>query len=221
MQKCHIVLAQYAKEPYCTIQYTNIFLYWHISINTAFEEAGNLHKAFPVCLGARVMLTENLWTERGLVNGALRTVRDITWAAGDDPTKDLPLALIVAFDKYQGPTIPHADDGTPFVPVFTSKREFYRGAAQCWRTQFPLTVAWAITVHKSQGITVRKAVLNIARRDFVPGLSYVAVSRVKSLSGIMFEEPFDYSRFRGTPSVTETMRLADKARRMRQMVPLE
>jgi hypothetical protein len=39
--------------------------------------------------------------------------------------------------------------------------------------QFPLTVAWAITIHKSQGITVAKALLNIARGDFVPGLSYV------------------------------------------------
>jgi hypothetical protein len=50
----------------------------------------------------------------------------------------------------------------------------------------------------------------------VVGLTYVAVSRVKSLSGVLFEPPFDLIRFKGTPTVpthTETMRLADKARR--------
>lgn len=39
--------------------------------------AGNLHNKIPLCIGARVMLTENIWTAVGLVNGALGEVYDI------------------------------------------------------------------------------------------------------------------------------------------------
>jgi ATP-dependent exoDNAse (exonuclease V) alpha subunit len=194
----------------------------HQASDASFDDASNLHKTLPICIGARIMLTENLWTERGLVNGALGTVIDLTWSEGATIKKDLPLAVLIAFDKYEddGPCLYRTDAGCPVVPIFTSRREFFRGAAQCHRTQFPLTVAFAVTVHKAQGMTVDQAVLNIARKDFVVGLTYVAVSRVKSLSGILFESPFDFIRFKGIPTHTETMRLADKARRLSEVVAL-
>src|SRR2546423_12371650 len=53
---------------------------------------------------------------------------------------------------------------------------------------FPLVVAFAVTIHKAQGMTVDRAVLDISRSDFALGLSYVAVSRVRNLGGIMFEK---------------------------------
>src|ERR1700684_3711894 len=56
-------------------------------------------------IGGRVILSHNLWVEKGLVNGSMGTVRDISWSAGDDPLKDLPLAVIVQFDGYNGPTL--------------------------------------------------------------------------------------------------------------------
>ncbi|KAF2822047.1 hypothetical protein CC86DRAFT_373247 [Ophiobolus disseminans] len=54
----------------------------------------------------------------------------------------------------------------------------YRGHQACTQTQFLLVLAYAITVHKSQGLSLNKAVLNITNRKFVPSLTYVAVSRV-------------------------------------------
>jgi ATP-dependent exoDNAse (exonuclease V) alpha subunit len=91
----------------------------------------------------------------------------------------------------------------------------------CTRTQVPLTVVWAITVHKAQGITADKVVSNISEKDYVIGLTYVAISRVKKLTDLLFEEPFDYSRFRSAKaSKTETMRLADYARRLPHHIPV-
>jgi ATP-dependent DNA helicase PIF1 len=185
-----------------------------------WEKGGNLHKTLPLCLGARVMLTENLWTERGLVNGALGTVKGFHWQEGADLEKDIP-TILVAFDSYDGPLLEDFEGGIRAVPIAPSKREFAINNVACTRTQVPLTVAWAITVHKAQGITADKIVTNIAEKDHVVGLTYVAISRVKKLTALLFEEPFDYSRFRSAKaSKTETMRLADYARRLPQHISI-
>ena len=49
--------------------------------------------------------------------------------------------------------------------------------------QVPLRCAWAITIHKSQGMTLDRAVMDL-RRTFAPGMGYVALSRVENLEGL-------------------------------------
>ena len=128
----------------------------------------------------------------------------------------MPLIMLIKFDEYHGPDFPHYDLGV--IPVFPATRQFeYKGVA-CSRTQFPLRLAYAITVHKSQGLTLSRAVLNLNQREHCLGLSYVAVSRVKTLSGVLFELPFDFDRFKPVNSAVSADREIDYTIRTNQLL---
>ena len=92
----------------------------------------------------------------------------------------------------QGTVVDFNDLGMPIVETLRGQRITAQKAS--WRLeedekvlaeimQIPLRLAWAITIHKSQGMTLDRAQINLSNA-FEPGMGYVALSRVKTMSGI-------------------------------------
>lgn len=123
--------------------------------------------------GARIMFVKNDTAEGKYYNGRLAEVSKIT-------------------DK--GVEVKMADTGEPYTlrkerwenkkyTIAAETRELEEEVVGTY-TQYPVKLAWAITVHKSQGLTFDKAVIDVGNA-FAPGQVYVALSRLRSLDGLI------------------------------------
>ena len=154
------------------------------------DQMSGLEPSIFLSKGAKIMLTMNLWTDVGLCNGATGTVVDFIYANNQQPP-DLPVSIIVKFDNYSGPSINDTMPGyVPICPI-TVTSDTLDGVHE--RQQLPLKLAWAITIHKSQGLTLPKAWIDIGHTEKTAGISYVAISRVRTLSTCIIE-PMTFER---------------------------
>ena len=154
------------------------------------DDMSGLEPVVFLAKGARVMLTMNLWSSVGLCNGATGTVVNIIFHNNHQPP-DLPIAVMVEFENYRGPVFDENQPSCiPICPVtVTSQTEI--GIHE--RQQLPLRLAWALTIHKSQGLTLPKVCIDIGKSERTAGVSYVAISRAKTLASCVIE-PMTYER---------------------------
>ncbi len=138
-------------------------------------------------VGAQVMLTRNKDLEKNLVNGSRGVVE------GFETNRDGNPIPVVRFDS--GVTI-RVD------PVEFTRNNSDGGEGCLVRMQVPLKLAWAVTIHKSQGSTLTRASLDISSA-FEYGQCYVALSRVRSLDGLWLERPAELRNVMVSPQVMD------------------
>ncbi len=132
--------------------------------------------------GAQVMLLNNDPDGRW-VNGTMARVADIM--KGPDGAEDV--VHVALPDGSLEPVEPHAWELFHFK-YDAEEKKIKSETAGTFR-QYPLKLAWGVTIHKSQGKTFSRVVLDLGRRAFAAGQTYVALSRCTGLEGLALARP--------------------------------
>ena len=137
-------------------------------------------------VGSQIMMLNND-AENRWVNGTLATIEAINL---DDPRKDPHIIIKVASSEERYNVTKH---------MWDIKRPRSEGKVLVYDTigtfsQFPFMLAWAITIHKSQGKTFENVIINLAAKAFAAGQLYVALSRCTTLGGLVLRQPIDSSQ---------------------------
>ncbi|MBX3078578.1 MAG: AAA family ATPase [Cryobacterium sp.] len=125
-------------------------------------------------VGARVMFLRNDGDQRW-VNGTVGTVRKITSTVFVEVDGETHEVEPTVWEKYK-------------YSYSAATKQLTRDIVAEF-TQFPLRLAWAVTIHKSQGKTYDRAIVDLGQRSFAPGQTYVALSRITELDGLYLTRP--------------------------------
>ena len=147
---------------------------------TMYMENNHLAKTVKLKKGTVVMCLANLDTDAGICNGSQGVVVDFVTSSA----KQCPVVRFL-----NGVTM-------KIAPKVYQHDDYPKYGIE----QLPLRLAWAFTIHKSQGVTLEIAEMDIGSRVFECGQTYVALSRVKSLSGL-YLSGFNPTKIKTNPRV--------------------
>ena len=169
-----------------------------------FAEKDSMSQIPNVCIvatGCRVVLTKNQksMTKLGLNNGAIGTVVAIVYNKGKKPPT-FPEFIVVDFPKYKGP--PMYEEHPTWVPITVNTVHCEHKC--CMREGYPLKSGYAITIAKSQGLTIGKdelvtcAIIKLSPKidmeKLCYGLAYTALSRVSEDEDWCLAEAIPFER---------------------------
>ncbi|AWH93794.1 AAA family ATPase [Dietzia lutea] len=149
---------------------------------TGFEPPTEARLVFKV--GAQVMMLTNDPADRW-VNGSIGRVLDASPGRREGRGETGPVVVVGFPGGEVAEVAPHTWDVTrPYGSDGTVRHEAVGSFSQ-----FPFTLAWAITIHKSQGQTLDRLIVDLGGGTFAPGQLYVALSRSRSLDGLVLTRP--------------------------------
>lgn len=147
-----------------------------------------------LCVGAPITLTYNIAQAAGLCNGTNAIVYDFIFVSGSD----LPIVLVQVTDPYIGPSL--LDEVPNIVPIPPKDVSWGKASSdlRVVRRGIPLRLAYAMTVHKVQGLTCSCVVFH---SNAIPNISfaYVALSRITHRNLIVITQPLTLERLTATP----------------------
>lgn len=144
-------------------------------------------------VGARVIFTQND-AEARWVNGSLGTVRAFE-GEGE--------AVRVRIDGQDEDVLVARSSWPQQRWTFDEKTQTMKAEEQFRYLQFPLAPAWAITIHKAQGMTLDAVEVDLGRGAFAPGQTYVALSRATSMAGLRLTRPLTPRDVQVDPTIAE------------------
>ena len=153
------------------------------------SKTAGLEHSVSVGVGLKYEITANLGTSDGLTNGTTCTVKFIDRR---QPETTRPSIIWVELDeqnagiewRQQYRHLYTRGIQRNWTPIFDIRRTFQYFKHTVIRVQFPLRLSSAKTVHKAQGDTVNEIVVDLTTKITVPHIHYVALSRVRNLSGL-------------------------------------
>lgn len=135
-------------------------------------------------IGAQVMLLNNDRQNRW-VNGTVGRITDCVRGRG----ADADTLLVELADGGVWDVAPYTWEMFRFV--WNQRASRLESEVVGSFTQYPLMLAWAVTIHKSQGKTFDRVIIDMGRGAFVHGQTYVALSRCTTLEGIVLKRPIE------------------------------
>lgn len=155
-------------------------------------QKARIYEKLELCVGARVMITSNLSVENGWMNGTIATVLQIEkdflrLQRESDGAIEVILPEVYAMQKVVRCgkcTEIKCDHQTTTFYLYVSSEEVDRKFPYLRVSQYPLLLAWGMTIHKSQGLTLPGCVIHLYGR-YPPSLFYVAISRCVSEEGVV------------------------------------